>query len=113
MRAKATTLIDVHRDADTSDSDGYGDETETAGAGPVFEGIPASIIERTQRVPDPTSGNFIPVSGVVGRVGSEHALQRGDRIQDTSDGAWYSVTDVTRPQNPAVTLDLRLDLRKV
>ena len=112
MRARATTRVDVHRDADPGDSDGYGDETETAGAA-VYEGVPFSLIERTQRVPDVTSGNFIPVSGFTGRCGSEFDIHRGDRIRDTGDDSWYAVSDVTHPQNPAVTLDLRLDLRKV
>jgi hypothetical protein len=110
VKALATTRVDVHRDADAGDSDGYGDETETAGP-PAYEDIPFSIIERTQRVPDPTSGNFIPVQGYAGRCGAEHDVRKGDRIQDRKDGAWYAVAEVTTPQNPAVMLDRRMDLK--
>lgn len=119
MRALATTSVDVHRDADSGDSDGYGDETETPDpAGPEYEGIPFSIIEKTSRIPDPTSGNFVPVSGFFGRSGAEHEIRQGDRIHDPAgaaddEGDWYAVASVSHPQNPAMTLDRRYELRKV
>ena len=111
MRARATTTVTVHRDADTSDRDGYGDETETPGA-PVYTGIPFSIIEQTRRVPDATTGNLVAVSALVGRCGGEHDIRTGDRVEDT-DGSFYAVEDVTRPQSPIGLTDLRLSLQKV
>lgn len=109
MKARATTLVDVHRDADTGDSDGYGDATETPGP-PVYEGIPFSIIEQTQRAPDPTSGSLVPVTALIGRCGAEHDVRTGDRVQDRKDGAWYAVLQMSHPHSPAGTLDRRFEL---
>lgn len=111
MKAKATTTVDVHRDADTEDRDGYQDETETTGP-PVYENIPFSIIEQTRRAPDPTSGSLVPVSALIGRCGAEHVIRKGDRIHDRLDGAWYAVADATHPQSPIGTLDRRLELTR-
>lgn len=112
VRSRATTTVDVHRDADTADRDEYADETETAGT-PVYVGIPFSLIERTQRVPGVTTGSFINITALVGRSGAEHAISTGDRVQDKRTGWWYSVTQVSHPQNPALTLDRRYELRRV
>lgn len=111
MKAKATTLVDVHRDADSTDSDGYGDDTETTGS-PVYEAVPFSIIEQTRRTPDPTSGDLVPVSALIGRCGSEFDVRKGDRLHDRGDGAWYAVSDATKPQSPVGTLDRRLELTR-
>lgn len=111
MKARATTTVDVHRDAVADDTDGYGDATETAGP-PVYEGIPFSIIEQTQRAPDPTSGSLVPVTALIGRCGAEHDVRKGDRVNDRRDGAWYAVLQVSYPQSPAGTLDRRLELTR-
>lgn len=112
MKARATTTVDVHRDADATDVDGYGDETETAGAA-VYSRIPFSLIERTRLVPDASLSGMVPVSIHVGRCGSEYDIRRGDRVQDVGgDGAWYAVADVAKPQSPVGTLDRRLTLRR-
>lgn len=110
MLARATTTVDVHRDADTEDRDGYGDETETPGP-PVYEALPFSLIEQTQRRPDTTSGTLVAVTALVGRCDGYRDVREGDRVQDRRDGAWYAVTAVSQPQSAYVVLDKRLELR--
>lgn len=110
MIAAATTVLELYRDTDPDDSDGYGDETET-GTDPLYSGIPASVIEQTQRVPDPASGNLVPVSALVGRVGALVDVQVGDRLKDR-DGSWYAVLAIHQPQSPVTVLDKRLELSK-
>lgn len=127
----ATTTIDVYRDVDAASSpdttdadlDAFGDEIETprpdtAGDAdiepdPLLRAVPASIIEQTQRAPDPSSGDLRAVRAITGRVGGEVDVRTGDRIRDRLDGGWYSVDATTRPQNPAGLLDLRLELTRV
>lgn len=109
MIARATTRVDVLRDADTTDRDGYGDETETDGP-PLYEGIPASIIEQTQRTPDATAGALVPVTATTGRVGGELDVRVGDRLRDLADGRIYAVTKVSQPQSPVRLQDKRMEL---
>lgn len=109
MMAKATTTADVLRDADTADRDGFGDETETPGP-PIYEAVPVAIIERTQRRPDPTSGEMVAVTYLVGRCSGVLDVRTGDRIQDRRDGHIYGVMAVSQPQNPVRVLDKRLEL---
>lgn len=110
MRARATTVVDIFRDADDTDADQYGDETET-GTDPLTSGVPASIIEQTRRAPDTTSGDLVPVSALVGRVGGDVDVRKGDRLRDR-DGAFYAVLSVRQPQSPIGQLDRVLELRR-
>lgn len=110
MIAGATTVVELWRDTDPNDSDGYGDDTET-GTDPLYTGIPASIVEVSQRAPDPAAGDLVNVSALVGRVGSLVDVQEGDRLKDR-DGTWYSVLRVHQPQSPVVVLDKRLELSR-
>lgn len=112
MMAKATTRADVLRDADPSDTDGFGDETETPGPA-VHEAVPVSIIEKNQRVVDPTSGTTVLVTYHVGRCSGLLDVRVGDRLQDRRDGVVYSVSAVSQPENPVRVLDKRLELTKV
>jgi len=112
VKARATTTVDVYRDADPDDSDGYLDPTETPGP-PIHENIPFSIIERTQRVADATAGSMVPITYLVGRCGAEHDVQQGDRVFDHEDDSWYAVSQVTWPQSPVALLDRRMELRRV
>lgn len=112
MMAKATTRADVLRDVDTTDRDGFGDETETAGP-PVYAGVPVAIIERTQRVPDATSASMVTVAYLVGRCSGLLDVRTGDRLLDLRDGWLYGVQGVSQPSNPVRVLDKRLDLTLV
>jgi hypothetical protein len=128
--ALATTIVDVYRDANAPDPgtgeggdvDAWGDEIETPAPDtsadtdtdpdPYLRGIPASIIEQTQRVRD-DAGGLRPVRFVVGRVSGRSDVQSGDRIRDRKNGAWYAVTATDQPQSPVIELDLRLELSRV
>lgn len=109
MIAAATTVIDVWRDTDADDDD-Y-DEIEDPDEA-VISGEPASIIERTQRAPDVGSGDLRAVRANIGRVRGDLDVRQGDRIYDQRSGFWYAVTSTSRPQNPAMLLDLRLELTR-
>lgn len=112
MLARATTLVEILRDDDTEDYGGYGDTSEADS--PVIAGnVPASIIEQTQRRPDPTTGNLVAVTALIGRVGSRTDVAKGDRIRDLSDGRLYAVVEVVQPQSPIRVLDKRLELEYV
>lgn len=112
MNARATTTVDILRDADTSDTNEYGDETETAGPA-IYSGQPASIIEQTQRVRDATVGGLVPVTYTVGRVSGMLDVRTGDRVKDLGDGRIYAVTAVHQPQSPWRVQDKRLELEHV
>lgn len=110
MIAGATTVVELWRDTDPNDSDGYGDPVET-GDLPLYTGIPASIIEKSQTVPDPANGALVNVSAYVGRVGSLVDVVEGDRLKDR-DGSWYAVLRVHQPSSPVTVLDKRLELSR-
>lgn len=111
MIAGATTVVELWRDTDPDDSDGYGDDTET-GTDPLYTGIPASIIEQSQRAPDPGSGDLVNVAALVGRVGSLVDVREGDRLHDPATDEWYAVQRVHHPQSPVMVLDKRLELSR-
>lgn len=129
MIALATTIVDVYRDTNAPNSgtgeggdvDAWGDEIETPAPDtsadtdtdpdPHLRGIPASIIEQTQRVRD-DAGGLRPVRFIVGRVSGRSDVQSGDIIRDRKDGSTYAVTATDKPQNPVIELDLRLELTR-
>lgn len=115
MIARATTTVDILRDADTEDTDGYGTETETPET-PVPPGrlnVPASVIEMTRRVPDVSSGGMVKMTFTVGRVSGVLDVQPGDRLVDHHDGRTYAVRDVSQPQSSVRLQDKRLELEAI
>lgn len=129
MIAQATTRIDVFRDAaaDTPEPgdeeiDEWGNEIEgdrpdtpddvDTDPDPYLRDISASIIERTMRSPDPTTGDPRTVRYVVGRVGNGTDVRAGDIVVDRMRGGRYRVTGWSEPQNVAMRLDRRLDLER-
>lgn len=122
MIAQATTIIDVWRDATDASLpesqqtlDEWGDEVDTprdTADSPYLSDIPASIIEKMQRRPDPDSGDLRTVRYVSGRVGSRTDIRPGDRVKDRKDGSWYAVREAMQPQNTVMELDIRLDLER-
>lgn len=113
MLARATTRADILRDATPDDSDGYGVLDEDNTAGPLYEDVPVSIIEQTQRRPDENTGTLVAVTALVGRIGSEYPVADGDRLRDRGDGTIYAITEVKQPQSFTRTPDQRLELRRV
>ena len=70
--------------------------------------IPASVIERTQRIPN--DGDLSTVRYVVGRVTGGTDIVDGDRIVDRKTRTVYRVDGWSQPQNFGVRLDRRLEL---
>ncbi len=108
MNAVATTTIAVLRGTST---DGYGDVVD--GSTAILSGVPASILEQRRTVAteaDPTPRAVITYTG---RVSAGTDIADGDRIRDERTSAVYIVDSAHLVASPAMTNDLRLDLRRV
>ncbi|MFF7130395.1 hypothetical protein [Streptomyces sp. NPDC008240] len=107
MQAVATTRISILRGTTT---DAYGDEQDTDT--PVATGIPASLTEQSRRVTTRDDPTPRIVRYAIARVPARTDVTDQDRVRDERTGAIYSVDAVSSMANPAVTPDLRLDLRR-
>jgi hypothetical protein len=105
--AIATTLISVLRGTAT---DAYGDERDVDTA--VATRIPASLTEQTRRVTTRDDPTPRIVRYAVARVKAGTDVTDQDRVRDERTGAIYIVEAVSSMANPAVTADIRLDLRR-
>lgn len=105
--AIATTSIAILRGTTT---DAYGDEADMDT--PVHTGIPASLTEQSRRVTTRDDPTPRIVRYAVARVAAGTDVTDQDRIQDERTGAIYSIDAVSSMANPALTADLRLDLRR-
>lgn len=130
MLAVATTRVDVYRDYspnppgedEPTGLDEWGnpindleDETETVpdvDPDAYLSNVPASIVEQTQKAPDISTGNLVPVRALVGRISGGTDIVDGDVLVDRKTGRRYRVTAWTEPQNPAIHLDRRLELTR-
>ncbi|HEY9353679.1 MAG TPA: hypothetical protein VIP28_10525 [Nocardioides sp.] len=107
MLALATTTLTVYRGTTT---DTYGDEQDTDT--PVHTGIRASLTEQSRRVTTRDDPTPRIVRYAVARVTAGTDITDQDRLLDERTGAVYIVEAVSQMANPAVTADLRLDLRR-
>ncbi|MDX2697249.1 hypothetical protein [Streptomyces ipomoeae] len=107
MQAIATTTLTVLRGTTT---DAYGDEQDTDT--PVATGVIAALTEQSRRVT--TRENPTPriVRYAVARVPAGTDIQDQDRVRDERTGAVYIVEAPSSMANPAMAVDLRLDLRR-
>lgn len=105
--AIATTTLAILRGTTT---DAWGDEQDTDT--PVHTGIPASLTEQTRRVTTRDDPTPRIVRYAVARVAAGTDVTDQDRIRDERTGATYSIDAVSSMTNPALTADLRLDLRR-
>jgi hypothetical protein len=107
MQAIATTRLTVLRGTTT---DAYGDEQDTDTA--VATGVIASLVEQSRRVT--TRENPTPriVRYAVARVPAGTDIRDQDRVRDERTGATYIVEAPSSMANPAMAVDLRLDLRR-
>lgn len=122
MIAQATTIIDVWRDVTVGPgsltTNEYGDETETPrdtgdptkADDPYLSGIPASIIEESRRIVDPTSGDMRLLKYVVGKVTGGTDVAAGDIVGDRKDGTRYRVRSISQKQSVVMTMDRHLEL---
>lgn len=108
-----TTTVDILGDADggTAPTNSWGDELEESGV--LLAGVPAIIVERPARVATESSREPVTVHYYVGRVPNGTPVTEANRIRDAADGRVYQVDYVSRPANPVVPADVRLDLKRV
>lgn len=107
MQALATTSLTVLRGTTT---DEYGDEQDTDT--PVHTGIPASLTEQTRRVTTRDDPTPRIIRTAIARVPAGTDVTDQDRVRDERTGAVYIVDATSGMTNPAVAVDIRLDLRR-
>jgi Mg-chelatase subunit ChlD len=107
MQAIATTTLTVLRGTTT---DGYGDEKDTDT--PVAAGVIASLTEQSRRVTTRDDPTPRIVRYAVARVPAGTDIRDQDRVRDERTGAVYIVDAPSSMANPALAVDLRLDLRR-
>jgi hypothetical protein len=89
----------------------YGDEVDSNTA--VATGVPASIIEGREVVATESDAQARVIRYYTGRVPVGTAVDSGQRIKDERSNQIYLIDNVTGPTNPAVPMDIRLDLRRI
>jgi hypothetical protein len=107
MMGMATTTISILRGTST---DAFGDEIDSA---TVIATIPASIIEQSRVSWSPADGVRREVRTTTGRVAHDTDIRPEDRVRDDRTGVLYAVVNTDQAQNPAMALDLRLNLMRV
>jgi hypothetical protein len=105
--AIATTTIAILRGTSTN---AWGDEIDTDT--PIYTGIPAALTEQSRRVTTRDDPTPRIVRYAVARVAAGTDVTDQDRVRDERTGAVYIVDTVSSMANPALTADLRLDLRR-
>lgn len=108
MIATPTTTVDVLRGTTTN---AYGDTVDADTPVPGLTGLPASIIERSQRVHAPKDGQDRIVRIVKGRMANGTAVRKGDRLRDAT-GVVYIIDNLYQQANPFWRQDLSLDLSR-
>lgn len=108
MLALATTTVSILGGGTAST---YGDDIE--GTDVVAAGIPASIIEGREVVATESDPQARVIRYYTGRIPTGTAINNNQRIRDDISGTLYVVNNVTSPTNPAIPMDIRLDLRRV
>lgn len=105
--ALATTNISILRGTATDD---FGDIADTDTV--IARGIPAALTEQTRRVTTREDPTPRIIRYAIARVAAGTDVTDQDRIRDERTGAVYIIDAVSAFANPAVTPDLRLDLRR-
>lgn len=105
MIATPTTSVDVLRGTTT---DAYGSIVDSTSV--AIPGVPASIIERTQKVHEPKEGEDRIIRVFKCRVPAGTGLERGDRLRDRATGQIYIVDNLYQQANPFWSPDQAADL---
>lgn len=108
MYAVATCTISILRGTATDLV--YGDSYDTMQV--VAAGVPASIIERQQKIVTPGNPQPRIVRSIDGIVGSGVDITDADRIRDEKTGQVYVVTAVINSALPGMSSDTQLELRR-
>jgi hypothetical protein len=105
--AIATTTVSILRGTTT---DAYGDEQDTDTV--IASGIPAALTEQTRRVTTRDDPTPRIIRSAVARVAAGTDVTDQDRLRDDRTGATYIIDAVSAFANPAITPDIRIDLRR-
>lgn len=104
MIATPTTSVTVLRGTTT---DAYGDLVDANTV--VMTAVPASIIERSQKVHEPKTGEDRIIRIFKLRVPNGTGLRKGDRVRDAT-GTLYIIDNVYQQANPFWPQDQSADL---
>lgn len=107
MQAIATTQLTVLRGTTT---DAYGDEQDTDTV--VAKNIPASLTEQSRRVTTRDDPTPRIIRSAIARVPADSDITDQDRVRDQRTGVTFIVDSTSGMANPALAVDLRLDLRR-
>lgn len=107
MQAVANTKLSILRGTTT---DAWGDEQDIDT--PIATGIPASLTEQSRRVTTRDDPTPRIVRYAVARVPARTDVTDQDRVLDERTGAKYIVDATSSMANPALEVDIRLDLRR-
>ena len=105
MIAVPTASVDVLRGTIT---DVYGDTVDADTV--AIPAVPASIIERQQKVKGPKNSEDRIVRIFKARVPRGTGVLKGDRLRDRATGAVYIIDNVYEQANPFWAQDQTLDL---
>lgn len=108
MIATPNTLVSIL--GGTVESD-YGDVLD--GNVPAAVHVPASIVEGRQVVATEGDQQARVIRYYMGRLPNGTPVTGANRLLDERTGDIYVVDNVTRPHNPTIAPDVRLDLRRV
>lgn len=108
MIAVPTTTVTILGGSTDSDYGDVLDSDEPAGTG-----IPASIIEGRQIVATESDPQARAIRYYTGRLPNGTVVTDANRLKDEVSGTVYVIDNVTRPVNPVIEQDVRLDLRRV
>lgn len=90
-----TTTVSVYRGESTDD---YGDPAPD-NTTPAATGVPASVLESSQRKFDPASQRLTLIEQYTVRIRGHVSMREQDRIRDEVTGQWYLAKEISRPQN--------------
>lgn len=107
MLSWATTTVSI---LGGSATDEFGDTVD--GTTVAASGVPASLIEQSRIVRDPTDPTPRVVRFTTGRLPHGTTVTGDNRIQDETTNTIYIIDSVTKPDNPAWPQDVRVDLRR-
>lgn len=88
-------------------------EDTVDGTTAVATGVPASIIEGREVMATESDPQARVIRYYIGRVPAGTDTSAWVRIRDERSNTVYVIDNVTSPTNPAVPMDVRLDLRRV
>lgn len=106
MIATPTTTVSVLRGTVANE---FGDVLDADTPAPGLTGIPASIIERSQKPREPKNSEDRIIRIFKGRLPRGTDVQKGDRLRDAA-GATYVIDNLYRQANPFWKQDLTVDL---